>query len=97
MRIKLGSIRRLVREELMMHARKPQLVTIDQLADIQNDLDDMLANGEMTLSDYEREWADTLQSLGWTPEMYEKEIDRRWDYVDRSRDVPVHGRNYGAN
>ena len=89
MRMRAAKLRRIVREELSRIPTAPQ-VTVDMLSSFQSSLEDKLANGEMTLSEYEREWIDTLKSVGWTEDMYEREVDRRWDYVDSTRDVPVH-------
>ena len=89
MRMPIKKLRRIVREELAHVPVAPQ-VTVDMLSSFQSSLDDKLTNGELTLSEYEREWIDTLKSVGWTEDMYEREVDRRWDYVDSTRDVPVH-------
>ncbi len=96
MRIHAKSLRKLVREELSRVPAAPQ-VTVDMLTSFQSSLDDKLAAGELTLSEYEREWIDTLKSVGWTEDMYEREVDRRWEYVDSTRDVPVHSGRHTVN
>lgn len=96
MMMKLRDFRRIV-SEVLTPVRRPAIVTLDQLTSMQEELDEMLASGELSLADYEHEWMETLQSLGWTPDMYEREVDRRWDYVGSDRDVLVAPRTYGAN
>lgn len=94
MKLTVARFRRIVREEL---GRRPAVVTIDQLTSIQEELDELLTSGELSLSDYEREWLETLQSFGWTPDMYEREVDRRWEYVGSDRDILMTPRVYGSN
>ena len=93
MMMRLRDLRQLVREELM---RVPAIVTVDQLSAVQNELDDALVAGHLTTADYEREWLETLRSVGWTPEMYAREVDRRWDYVGSGSEIPP-ARAYGSN
>lgn len=95
MRLTVARFRRIVSEELRRH--QPAVVTIDQLTSIQEELDDLLASGKLSLSEYEREWLETLQSFGWTHDMYEREIDRRWEYVGSDKDVIVPRRSFGSN
>lgn len=95
MKIKLGTLKEIIAETLEIPASK--VVSLDTLSSIQNDLDERLASGEMTREEYEQEWRDVLQSVGWTEDDYAEEVDRRWDYVDSTRDVPVYGKSYGPN
>lgn len=95
MKIRLSQLKKTIALYVLKEtiAVAPQ-ITIDTLAHVLDKLDDMLESGILTLPEYEREWNDTLRSVGWTKEMYEKEIDRRWDYIDQTRDVPIHGKEY---
>lgn len=57
----------------------------EQLLSLQDVLDERLVLGELTWSQYEREWLALLRAAGYTQRDYELGIDRRWDYLHRAR------------
>jgi len=91
-----AKVRRILREELAMRPIS-HMMGFEQLSSMHDVLDNQLVNDEISLSEYEKEWNDLLRSVGWTPERYERELDRRWDYVDKTRDIPVRGFSARAN
>lgn len=60
----------------------------EQLLALQETLDVRLFLEDLTWSQYEREWMSLLQAAGYTLREYELGIDRRWDYLDRLRQLP---------
>ena len=60
----------------------------EQLLSLQDLLDMQLFLGELTWSQYEREWLSVLSTAGYSFRDYELGIDRRWDYLDRLRRLP---------
>lgn len=76
-------------EGLRTELPEPHAVTtLDTLDSIHLELDDMLEKDLITRAEYDAEWADALQAIGWTDQKYSDEVDRRWDYVDSMRAVP---------
>ena len=53
---------------------------------MQQELDMQVAAGDVY--DYDSQWQDILRASGWTPEQYERELERRWEYLDVLRFVP---------
>jgi len=82
MKVTIKDLKSIIKEELL---DVPKKVSIDTLSSFQERLDDMLIAGELTSQEYEKQWRDVLQSVGWSESDYENEIDRRWDYVDRTQ------------
>lgn len=67
-----------------MGRHRPRM-DFEQLLSLQDVLDMQLFLGEMTWSQYERDWLSLLTAAGYTFRDYELGIDRRWDYLDRLR------------
>lgn len=61
----------------------------EQLLDLQNTLDVRLFTGNLSWSQYEREWLSLLRASGYTLNDYEVGVDRRWDYIERLRNLPA--------
>lgn len=59
----------------------------EQLLSLQDVLDERLVFGELTWSQYEREWLALLRAAGYTQRDYELGIHRRWDHLHRVRPV----------
>lgn len=89
-RIKIKALRKIIREVV-------SLTTVDRLESLQDELDNALVNGSITKLDYDQQWTEILSAFGWDEQKYAEEIDRRWDYVDKSTDVYMSPRNYGSN
>ncbi len=81
------TLRSLIVEIVQASHERAKFVPLETLMHIQDELDEMLSSGEISTGTYDHEWSDTLASVGWTQDMYEDEIDRRWDYIDSSRGV----------
>lgn len=73
------------------------LMTLDKLETFQDELDELLTTGMITPEQYEREWNELLGSVGWSREKYEQEVDRRWDYIEKTNVFPPYGHGYGPN
>lgn len=61
----------------------------EQLLDLQDTLDIRLFTGNLSWSQYEREWLSLLKAAGYTLNDYELGIDRRWDYIEKLRNMPT--------
>jgi len=57
-------------------------MNFEDLLQVQDELDVQLVMGDISMSDYDREWSEILAVTGWTEKEYEEQIDRRWDYID---------------
>lgn len=64
-------------------------MSFEDLSDIQDKLDRLVATGKIHVLDYNDRWLDVLRAAGWTQDQYDAERDRRWDYIDSERELPV--------
>ncbi len=78
-------LRQFLYEELQSQRRK---MSFEDLRNMQDKLDDMVMSGRLQMLDYDDRWADVLAAAGWTPDQYNAELDRRWDYIDSERAQP---------
>jgi hypothetical protein len=97
MKIRLGLLRRVLRETAMTPVGSLKgRVSFSTIARLQDELADQLDRGFITIDEYEKQFDEILDSVGWTLKDYENEVDRRWDYIE-NRDEPVFARSYGSN
>lgn len=87
MKVSISVLRSYLREELQ--GMQPQKMSFEELLSMQDKLDNMVASGRMLMRDYEARWSDVLAAAGWTHDQYASELDRRWDYIDSERALPV--------
>lgn len=60
-------------------------LSIEDLLEVQDSLDNRLVSGTMLREDYEREWREILEASGWTQTEYEFAVDERWNSVVKAR------------
>jgi hypothetical protein len=91
MRARLGDIRLTIKEalETIGTGGNPTRLKMafEALLSLQQQLDERLMSRGISKADYDAEWSDTLRAAGWTRIEYERELDRRWDYIDVLRGV----------
>lgn len=84
-------IQSLLREFVLEHmaSRQGMKLPFDQMAPLLTDLEQRLSSGDMSEMEFNAEYSDILHAAGWSPTEFENEIDRRWDFVDRLRNIPA--------
>lgn len=87
MKLSLGVLRSYLQEELQ--GMQPHKMSFEELLDMQDKLDNMVASGRLLMRDYDARWTDVLDAAGWTQDQYAAELDRRWDYIDSERALPA--------
>ena len=91
MRIRMGDLRLSIKEaiEAIKSPEEPgrRKMAFEALLSLQQQLDERLATGELSGEEYDNEWDDVLHAAGWTRAQYERELDRRWDYMDVLRGI----------
>jgi len=60
-------------------------ITIETFETFQNELDNKLILGLISMHEYRIEWCSLLHVLGWSEQKYAEEIDRRWNYLHALR------------
>ena len=67
---------------------KKKRMPFEELLGLEKRLEQNLVDGRISGRQYANEWDDVLSAAGWTPEEYDTEQDRCWDYVDMLRAMP---------
>lgn len=86
MRIRLRQVRQVIKEAVssaLSHRQMP----FEDLLRMQQQLDERLVDGTIGQSQYDDEWNNVLHTYGWSKLQYERELDRRWDYIDVLRAI----------
>ncbi len=87
--IETESLLRAYLREAMQPMFSSQKMSFEDLSDMQDKLDRMVVSGKIQALDYNDRWADVLAVAGWAQAQYDAERDRRWDYIDSERELPV--------